>query len=140
MSQKLQAKLAAIGDCRIRILDEDIPPDFGASPIIVRFENGARLHATYWRLIKQDKAVISSFDDRQKYGLPAPIDARAGLRTELDDRRCATVRLDPVTGDLLLDLAQGLRLQVFNFTAYEIWEVVFADGTGEYSNYALAAD
>ena len=26
--------------------------------------------------------------------------------------------------------------QVFNFTSYEVWEICFPNGTGEYSNYA----
>jgi hypothetical protein len=30
-----------------------------------------------------------------------------------------------------------LVLEVFNFTAFDIWEVTFPDGTGELSNYVL---
>jgi hypothetical protein len=140
MSGTLQARLAGVGDSRVRIVDWDVPVEGGDSPIVVRFENGARLHATYWRLIKHEKAALSSFDDRQRYGLAAPIDARAVLRSELDDRRCTAIRFDGVTGDLLLDFTEGPRLQVFNFTGYEIWHIVFPDGTEQYSNHASAAE
>jgi len=33
-------------------------------------------------------------------------------------------------------LEGDLKLQILNFTGYEIWEIRFPDGTGEYSNYA----
>jgi len=45
------------------------------------------------------------------------------------------LRLDKETGDLLFQFADGIHVQVFNFTGYEVWEIHFPDGTGEYSNY-----
>jgi hypothetical protein len=41
------------------------------------FANGTALQANYWRVVKGEKELISSFDHRQIYGLPAPIDAIA---------------------------------------------------------------
>ncbi len=81
---------------------------------------------------------MSSFDHQQKYGLPAQIDAIKTLRTELENICCTAVHLDKETGDLILHFSTELRLQVFNFTGYEIWEMTFPDGTGQYSNYVLA--
>jgi hypothetical protein len=40
------------------------------------------------------------------------------------------------TGDLLFNFTNDVKLQVLNFTGYEIWQISFPDGTGEYSNYA----
>lgn len=39
------------------------------------------------------------------------------------------------TGDLLFEFAENITLQVLNFTSYEIREIHFPNGTGEYSNY-----
>jgi hypothetical protein len=47
------------------------------------------------------------------------------------------VQFDGETADLTLVFDETARLQVFNFTAYEIWELHFPGGTTEYSNYAL---
>jgi len=100
------------------------------------FGNGSRLRAEYWRVIENGKAGISSFDHNQQYGLPAPIDAIKQLQEQLQDKTVTDARLDGETGDLLFQFADNVKLQVFNFTGYEIWEISFPDGSGEYSNYA----
>jgi hypothetical protein len=135
MNQKFDENLAAMGNSRVQVIVIDEPFEIGEAPVAIMFENGTKLRATYWRLIKRDRAVMSSFDHRQKYGLPAPIDARTSLKTELENIRCTAVQLDKVTGDFILDFADDLNLQIFNFAGYEIWEITFPDGTGEYSNY-----
>jgi len=43
---------------------------------------------------------------------------------------------DQETGDLLFKFTQDIKLQILNVTGYEIWQIRFPDGTGEYSNYA----
>jgi hypothetical protein len=43
---------------------------------------------------------------------------------------------DRETGDLLLTFTGDTKLRILNVTGYEIWEVRFPDGTGEYSNFA----
>lgn len=100
------------------------------------FSNGSRLRAEYWRAIKEGKAGISSFDHRQKYGLPEPIDAIKELQEQLQDNIVTDALLDRETGDLNFQFRGSIKLQVFNFTGYEIWEISFPDGTGEYSSYA----
>jgi len=42
--------------------------------------------------------------------------------------------MEKETGDLNFKFADNIGLQVFNFTAYEIWEFSFSDGAIEYSN------
>ena len=100
------------------------------------FANGSSLRAAYWRVIQDGRAGTSSFDHRRKYGLPAPVDAIKELQELLQDRAVTDARLDKETGDLLFQFAGNIKLQVFNFTGYEIWDIIFPDGTGEYSNYA----
>ena len=138
MSDSFEAKLATIAQGRVLIEDDGEPAEAGQAPIRITFADATTLEAGYWRLITGGKATPwSSFDDRKQYGLPAPIDARQLLRKELSDHPCAGVRLDRMTGDLLLDFGECRCLQVLNFTGLEIWEVTFPDGTGEYSNFAL---
>lgn len=45
-------------------------------------------------------------------------------------------RWDRETGDLIFDFTGNIKLQVLNFTGYEIWEITFPNGTGELSNFA----
>lgn len=104
----------------------------------VRFGDGTRLSAQFWRLIKEGKPLVSIFDHRQRYGLPAPIDAIQVLERELRGKEIADASMSTETGDLRFRFDGDLVLEVFNFTAFEIWEVVFPDGTGELSNHAFA--
>lgn len=103
--------------------------------IQLSFANGTRLEAEYWRLVVDGKAGISSFDHRQRYGLPAPIDALNTLDQALQGKAVTGASLDHTTGDLHFEFEGNIPLQVFNFTGYEIWHIHFPDGTGEYSNY-----
>jgi hypothetical protein len=48
--------------------------------------------------------------------------------------------MDRTTGDLRFRFEGDVILEVFNFTAFEIWMVIFPDGTMELSNYALDTD
>jgi hypothetical protein len=112
-------------------------PEPGTASIAISFSDGSRLRADYWRVVKEEKARLSSFDHRQKYGLPAPIDAIAEFVSLLDARRVKNARWDSRTGDLIFDFEPDLELHVFNFTGFEVWEIQFPNGTGEYSNYAV---
>ncbi len=103
----------------------------------ITFSDGTKLAAQFWRLIKDDKPSVSIFDHRQKYGFPAPIDALQILDRELRGNAITIAEMNRVTGDLRFSFANGAQLEVFNFTAFEIWEITFADGSVELSNYAL---
>lgn len=108
----------------------------GCASIVILFSEGTRLRAEYWRLIKDGKAYISSFDHNQLYGLKSPIDAIRSLSEELHGRIVTEVHHESETGDIILNFSNFVAVQIFNFTGYEIWEITFPDGTGEYSNYA----
>jgi hypothetical protein len=107
----------------------------GMAPVQLGFVDGSKIHMEYWRLIIDGKAGLSSFDHLQQYGLPAPIDAIKQLQLELENKTVIEVRLEKETGDLLFQFTGNTKLQIFNFTGYETWDVSFPDGTGEYSNY-----
>jgi hypothetical protein len=104
----------------------------------IALADGTKLDAQFWRLTKMGRPLVSIFDHRQRYGLPAPIDAIGMLRDELVGKLVEDATMDEATGDLYFRFGIDIALQVFNFTAFEIWEVKFPDGTGELSNYALA--
>lgn len=66
----------------------------------------------------------------------APIDALHQLEKELQGKRVTDALLDNRTGGLYLGFEEDVEFRVFNFTGYEVWEIHFPDGTGEYSPYA----
>ena len=139
LADRLQ-KLRGVKCAGVDATGDDAPPVAGnQAPELettVRFEDGTKLSAVYWRLV-HGRSPISVFDHRQRYGLPAPIDAIQLLRKALQGQAVTSAELDRTTGDLRFGFESGARLEVFNFTGYEIWEITFPDGTGELSNYAL---
>lgn len=137
MVQNFDNSLAALKNCSVSVSASNIYPEgTGEASVQLVFANGARLRADYWRVIKDGRAEISSFDHQQQYGLPAPIDAISRLQGQLQGRTVSDAKLDSESGDLLFDFSDRIRFQVFNFSCYEVWEILFPDGTGEYSNYA----
>lgn len=103
----------------------------------LEFDDGTILDAQFWRLTKNGRPGVSIFDHRRRYGLPMPMDAVGALRAELAGRRLVAAEMDRTTADLRFIFENERRLEVFNFTGFEIWELKFPDGTGQVSNYAL---
>jgi len=136
MVKNFDKSLFNLRNLSVHVSATDAYPEPGMASVQLLFGNGSRLRAEYWRVIENGKAGISSFDHNQQYGLPAPIDAIKQLQEQLQDKTVTDARLDGETGDLLFQFADNVKLQVFNFTGYEIWEISFPDGSGEYSNYA----
>jgi hypothetical protein len=137
MTKSLEQSLAGLRETGIAVAADDIPDADGTAAVVLKFSDGTVLKANYWRLIQGGRALLSSFDHQQKYGLPAPIDAKEQISIRLEGKICNDVQFDSETADLTLLFGETTKLQVFNFTAYEIWQIQFPDGTGEYSNYAL---
>jgi hypothetical protein len=137
MLDGLQQKLEKLEGCSALVSENDaVPPERGEASVKIVFSDGTELLAAYWRVIKNGRASISSFDHGQQYGLPAPIDAVEFLAKELQGQLVTDARHDEETGDLLFWFTNNVKWQIFNVTGYEIWEIGFPDGTGEYSNYA----
>jgi hypothetical protein len=136
MTDSVEQSLAGLRNAGIAVAADNIPDAEGTAAVVVTFSDGTVLKANYWRLIQDGRAQLSSFDHQKKYGLPAPIDAKEQLSRLLEGKICNNVKFDGETADLVLLVGETTKLQVFNFTAYEIWEIQFPDGTGEYSNYS----
>lgn len=135
-SKPLEKSLSNLNGTSINVLDNDDYPEDGQASVVIAFSDGTKLRANYWRVIKDGKEKLSSFDHNQKYGLPAPIDAKKELQDALNGESVLSARLDLETGDLQFEFSQTLKLSVFGFTGYEIWEISFPNGGSEYSNYA----
>ena len=137
MVQNLEKSLSKLKNRAVSVSASNQYPDqAGEASVQLVFADGSKLRADFWRITKGGKAGRSSFDHKQKYGLPAPIDAIAELQAQLQDRTLIKAQLDGESGDLLFDFSDNIKFRVFNFTGYEVWEIHFPDGTGEYSNYA----
>jgi hypothetical protein len=136
MVKDFDKSLFDLKNASVRISAANYYSEPGEASVALLFTNGSKLRAVYWRVTKDGKAGISSFDHQQQYGLPGPIDAIEKLQEELQHKTVTDAQLDKETGDLLFQFAGNIKLQVLNFTAYEIWEINFPDGTVEYSNSA----
>jgi hypothetical protein len=131
-----ERSLSALKGTTVKVSNSGAYPEPGTASVQLLFSDGSRLRADYWRIIDRDEAGVSSFDHDQKYGLPAPIDAFQQLEHELQGKLVTDALLDARTGDLLFSFEEDLEFRVFNFTGYEVWEIHFPNGTGEYSPYA----
>ncbi|MGJ5067819.1 hypothetical protein ACQR1G_14690 [Bradyrhizobium oligotrophicum] len=138
MMTALEQSLVKLRGTQVDVSAEDAPDEIGAAAVGLKFSDGTILKAFYWRLIQDGRAVLSSFDHRQQYGLPTPIDATQEMSRLLHGTSCSDARFDRETADLILLFGNSIKLQILNFTAYEIWQIHFPDGSAEYSNYALS--
>jgi len=103
--------------------------------ITIRFSSKAAIQSSFWRILPSEGQRFSSFDHMQNYGSVEPIDAVASLKSKIKDLKVINGECPKLTGDIRLTFENGTILEIFNFTANEVWEVEFEDGTGQYSNY-----
>ena len=136
MDNSLNARLKLLIGKSVRISDSAAYPQDGQAKVDIHFSDGTKMQASYWRLIKNQRQLLSSFDHEQQYGLPEPINAKVDLQKALKNKTTTAATVDTTTGDLLFQFSDELSLQVFNFTGYEIWQISFPEGTVEYSNYS----
>jgi hypothetical protein len=132
----LDQSLASLKGASVRVSNAGWYPEPGASTVELIFSDGTRLRADYWRIIKDGRADVSSFDHDQKYGLPVPINAFSVIEQRLQGQVVTEARFTLRTGDLNFQFEDDVELEVFNFTGYEVWEIHFPNGTGEYSPHA----
>jgi hypothetical protein len=136
MVKDFERALLELRGTTVEVSNSGAYPEPGAASAKLLFSDGTWLRTDYWRLIKSGKANVSSFDHQQKYGLSAPIDALLELRQALQNAHVEVAQSDRRTGDLIFSFEGKVELQVLNFTGYEVWEIQFPNGSGEYSPYA----
>jgi hypothetical protein len=116
---------------RVTVAVDDRPITGGEAPVFINVSDGTRIDVSYWRLTKDGIAQFDSFDHRQLYGRPEPVDAVAQLAEAIDGRECLGVEIDRATADLTVRFDGGVSLTAFGFSNYETWLIRDADGTTE---------
>ena len=77
-----------------------------------------------WRIVRDNRVILTSEDHGQQFGLPAPIDVGSKVMEEFASAPVRAVVLRKATGDMLIEFEQGLRLEIIsNSAGYEAWEV-----------------
>ncbi len=130
-------RLAALENSRLQLKPYEAGDENGTAGIVLEFSNGTTLDAFYWRLIIGNSVAFTSFDHNQRYGNAHDFDAKKSLIERLNGAQCQSIKLDEETADLEISLSSDMRLQVFSFTAFEIWTIRFPDGVAGYSSYIL---
>ena len=103
-----------------------------------------------WRLIEENCITLTSLDDSQQFGLPAPVDATEIISSRLKGAAIASLKLREGTLDLYLAFDTGHVLEIIpDSSGYEAWHLtgpdrqyIAVDGgvlavfTGESDNHA----
>ena len=94
MVKNFDKSLLKLKDGSVRVSATNHYPEPGMASVQLLFANGSKLRAEYWRVTKDGKAAISSFDHQRQYGLPAPIDSIAELQQQLQGKIVTDAQLD----------------------------------------------
>jgi hypothetical protein len=77
-----------------------------------------------WRLVSSDRIVLTSLDDGQQFGLPAPIDATEAINSRLENAVIESITIRQGTLDLKLTFDTGHILEVIpDSSGYEAWNL-----------------
>jgi hypothetical protein len=106
MKISIGQSLARLKTTNVTVADVHIPDERGTASVVMNFSDGTILQAFYWRLIQDGRAILSSFDHEQKYGLPAPIDAKEQLSKIMEGKICDDAQFDVETADLIFSSAK----------------------------------
>jgi hypothetical protein len=92
---------------------------------VVAFAKDASLViACLWRLVESGRIRVTSEDDGQQFGLPAPVDAAAEVNGRLAGAAVEAVELRQGLLDLELRFSTGHSLQIIpDSSGYEAWNV-----------------
>jgi hypothetical protein len=87
-----------------------------------------------WRIIKNNRVVLTGFDHEQQFGLPAPVDAVAKALQILSDKKISSVQIKEMTADITIAFSNELRLEVIPLSAgYESWQIYAPNGISYYA-------
>lgn len=103
--------------------------------VCIAIEGGAKIYSSYWRLLIKKGERLSSFDHKQQYGLPAPINAVEELKNKVVGASINEIKYVEESDDIELSFLNNLKLQIFNFSGYEAWELALNKNESVYSNY-----
>lgn len=106
-----------------------------SSGVWVIVEGDVKVFTAYWRLLNIARDRLSSFDHNSNYGLSDSIDAVKELNKKIMGLTIDEFKFIEESGDCEFVFTTGDRLQIFNFTSCEVWEIVLSGDDGELSNY-----
>lgn len=105
------------------------------------FEFGAECSlavSSPWRLVSPERVLVTDADDGQGFGRPQPVNAARSANEALAEAAVEAVAVAPVTADLTITFAGGLRLDVWaGSSGYEAWQAAFPGPAGERSLIAM---
>lgn len=79
---------------------------------------------SFWRVLKDDKILVTSTDHGQKFGLPHHINVEEELLKYLIGVKMLKILRNTKTGDLRIELSGGWLIEVFTTSCgYENWQV-----------------
>src|SRR4051794_9519500 len=78
---------------------------------VFEFEDASLVVESLWRITLAGSLRLTSADDGQQFGLPAPVDAHGQAAEYLRGRRIQRVRVDETRGDLAFELDDGALLE-----------------------------
>ena len=103
----------------------------------IDLEKDRRIYAGYWRLNSKVEMVVSSFENKQGYGMPNNIiNAVEILKQKITNAAIVDLQIDEITNDLNLYFDNNYTLQIFSFTGNEDWEIEISEDISILSNYA----
>jgi hypothetical protein len=80
---------------------------------------------TSWRLIDEDRLVVTSEDHGHQFGLPEPVDA-ARVLSSIVGRAVEGAEIDASSGDLTIEFSGRVRLELLQMSGgYESWRLSF---------------
>ena len=81
-----------------------------------------------WRLVEGNRIRLTSLDDGQTFGLPAPVDATETINSRLENAVIVTVKIREGTLDLQLTFDTGHTLEIIpDSSGYEAWNLQGSD-------------
>lgn len=126
-----ELRVALLGRrCSVRRREHDWSFEFGAGRSLAT--------SSPWRLVGPERVLVTDADEGQQFGLPQPVNAAQSANEVLADVAVEAVGVAPVTADLTITFAGGVRLEVWaGSSGYEFWQAVFPGPAGERSLVAM---
>lgn len=95
-----------------------------------------------WRLLFEKHIRFVSFDNKQQFGLPKPIDLAHEVNKILSGKTLVEIKVQHLTSDLLLTITDNIQIEIFTSSSgYETYSFAIGEmnyigmGSGYFSMY-----
>lgn len=77
-----------------------------------------------WRLLSEERIIVTSEDHNHQFGLPKPVDAAERVLSCVADDTIELVTICAFTGDLSIEFSRQVNLQLLQMSCgYESWSI-----------------